>query len=48
MESIEEQVKEILEWFLYQDNTRRADSNNGLIKVYKIGDNLVRIDIKVK
>ena len=48
MNSIEEQVKEILEWFLYQDNVKRTDSNNGLIKVYKIGDNLVRVDIRVK
>jgi hypothetical protein len=46
MESIEEQIKEILSWFLYQKNVRRAD--NDRIKIYWVGDNLVRIDIRME
>ncbi len=44
---LETQVKEILEWFLYQDKIRRADTDGGEITVYRIGDGLVRVDIKL-
>lgn len=47
MESTEEQVKEILSWFLYQVNIKKVTTENDLIKVYQVGDDLVRIDIKV-
>ncbi len=44
---LETQVKEILEWFLYQNRVRRVDTDGGEITVYRIGDNLVRVDIKL-
>lgn len=43
----EYKIMEILGWFLYQDDVRKAETDNGLIKVYKVGDNLIRIDIKI-
>lgn len=46
MESIEQQVKEILSWFLYQVNIQKTETKDGLIKVYQVGDNIVRVDIK--
>jgi len=46
MESIEQQVKELLELFLYQDTANRMDSKDRLIKVYRVNLNIVRIDIK--
>jgi len=48
MESTEVKVKEILSWFLYQNDIAKAESEDGEIKVYKVGDNLVRVDIKRK
>jgi len=48
MESTEQMVKEILEYFLYQHSINKMESDNGEIKVYRVGDNLVRVDIKVK
>ncbi|MCK4464841.1 MAG: hypothetical protein KAU83_03935 [Bacteroidales bacterium] len=47
MESTEEQVKEILSWFLYQVSVTKVITENNLIKVYQVGDDLVRVDIKV-
>jgi len=47
MESIEEQVKEILSWFLYQVNIKKVITEDKLIKVYQVEDDLVRVDIKV-
>ena len=47
MESTEQKVKEILEWFLYQDDFPDGEYENGKIKVYKVGDDLVRVDIKI-
>jgi len=44
----EYKIMEILSWFLYQDGVRKAETDNGLIKVYKVGDNLIRIDIKIE
>lgn len=48
MESIEQiqMVKELLELFLYQDTVNRMDSNDKLIKVYRVNPNIVRVDIK--
>ena len=46
MESIEQQVKELLELFLYQDTANRMDSKDELIKVYRVNPNIVRVDIK--
>jgi len=48
LDSIEENVKEILSWFLYQDYSSKTISKNGKITVYKVGDNIVRVDIKIK
>ena len=46
MESIEQMVKELLELFLYQDTVNRMDSEDKLIKVYRVNPNIVRVDIK--
>lgn len=48
MESIEQKVRDILKLFLNQDDVNRMDTKDGMIKVYRVGDNLIRIDIKVK
>jgi len=48
MESIEEKVKEILSWFLYQKSASKIETKDGIIKVYQVGDNIVRVDIKKK
>ena len=42
------QVKDILKIFLAQDDVNRMDTKDGMIKIYRIGDNLIRIDIKVE
>ena len=46
MESIEQMVKELLELFLYQDAVNRMDPKDKLIKVYRVNDNIVRVDIR--
>ena len=46
MESTEQQVKELLKLFLYQDTVNRMDSKDKLIKVYQVNPNIVRVDIK--
>ena len=43
---IEEKIKEILGWFLYQKSVSKMETEDGIIKVYKVGNNLIRIDIK--
>ena len=48
MESTEQMVKELLRIFLHQDTVRKIASEDDLIKVYWVGDDLVRVDIKVK
>lgn len=47
MESTEQLVKELLEYFLYQDTVRKIESDDKKILIYKVGDNLIRIDIKI-
>lgn len=47
MESTEEQIKEILSWFLYQVNIKKVETENKEIKIYQVRDDLVRVDIKV-
>lgn len=47
MESTEQLVKELLEYFLYQDTVRKIESDDKRILIYKVGDNLVRVDIKI-
>ena len=42
-----EQIKELLEYFLHQDLIRKIESKDKSVIIYKIGDNLIRIDIKV-
>ena len=46
--STEEIVKELLEYFLRQDVVRKVESSDKNIKIYKVGDNLVRVDIKIQ
>jgi len=41
----EVKMMEILSWFLYQDDVRKAETEDGLIKIYEVGDNLIRVDI---
>lgn len=43
---VEIEVKELLGYFLYESNVSKIESKNGKIKIYRVGDNLVRIDIK--
>ena len=48
MGSVEETVKELLGIFLHQYVANKMEAENGEVKVYKVGDNLVRIDIILK
>ena len=43
---IEIEVKELLKYFLYKSNVDKMESKNGQIKIYRVGDDLVRVDIK--
>ena len=47
MESIEQMVKELLEMFLYQNTADKMISKDGLVKVYRVNPNMVRVDIKI-
>jgi len=47
MESTEQMVKELLEVFLYQDTVDKMVSKDGLIKVYRVNPNIVRVDVKI-
>ena len=47
MDNIGEQIKRLLECFLNQNIAHRMDTDDGKIKIYGVGDNLVRIDIKI-
>jgi len=47
MESIEQMVKELLEIFLYQNTVDKIISKDGLVKVYRVNPNIVRVDIKI-
>lgn len=42
-----ELIKELLDHFLNQNLVRKIESDDGEIKIYKVGDNLIRIDIKI-
>jgi len=47
MESIEQMVKELLQIFLHQNTVDKIVSKDGLIKVYRVNPNIIRIDIKI-
>ena len=48
IESTEQMIKELLEFFLCQDTVNRMDSKDKLIKVYRVNPNIVRVDIRMK
>jgi hypothetical protein len=48
MTNIEQQVKDILKLFLNQNDVDRMDTKDGIIKVYRMGEYFVRIDIRIK
>lgn len=43
----EEIVKRLLDYFLHQDVVDKVESKDGLVKIYRVGTTLIRIDIKV-
>ena len=43
---VEIEVKELLRYFLYESNVSKIESKGGRIKIYRVGDELVRVDIK--
>jgi len=47
MESTEQMVKELLQIFLRQDTVDKIVSKDGLIKVYRVNPNIIRVDIKI-
>ena len=47
MESIEQMVKELLQIFLRQNTVDKMISKDGLIKIYRVNPNIVRVDIKI-
>lgn len=48
MESTEQMVKELLQIFLRQNTVDKIVSKDGLIKVYRVNPNIIRVDIKIK
>lgn len=55
MEKTEQQIREInielvtlLKMFLHGTSIRKAETKDGMIKIYNVGDNLIRIDIKTE
>ena len=48
MESTEQMVKELLQIFLRQNATDKIVSKDGLIKVYRVNPNIIRVDIKIE
>lgn len=47
MESTEQMVKELLQIFLRQNAVDKIVSKDGLIKVYRVNPNIIRVDIKI-
>jgi len=47
MESTEQMVKELLQIFLRQNTVDKMVSKDGLIKVYRVNPNIIRVDIKI-
>ena len=54
MKKTEQQIKEmnmqlvtLVNMFLHEIDIRKAETKDGMIKIYNVGDNLIRIDIKV-
>ena len=48
MENIGQQVKDILKLFLNQNDVDKMNTKDGIIKIYRVGDNIIRVDIKIK
>lgn len=47
MKNRTELIKELLDHFLSQNLVRKIESDDGKVKIYRIGDDLIRIDIKL-
>jgi len=47
MESIEQMVKELLQIFLRQNTVDKMISKDGMVKIYRVNPNIVRVDIKI-
>jgi hypothetical protein len=47
MESTEQMVKELLQIFLRQDTVDKMISKDGVVKIYRVNLNIIRIDIKI-
>ena len=47
MESIEQVVKELLQIFLRQNAADKMVSKDGMVKIYRVNPNIVRVDIKI-
>ncbi|GAH55994.1 unnamed protein product [marine sediment metagenome] len=47
MESIEQVIKELLQIFLRQNTVDKMVSKDGVVKIYRVNPNIIRIDIKI-
>ncbi len=47
MESTEQMVKELLQIFLRQNTVDKMVSKDGVVKIYRVNPNIIRIDIKI-
>jgi len=47
MESTEQMVKELLQIFLRQNTANKMVSKDGMVKIYRVNPNIVRVDIKI-
>ena len=47
-EGLGEEIEKFLEWFLSQNEYDNVSQTNGLISAWKLEDNIVRLELKVK
>ena len=47
MENNYQMAKELLQIFLHQNTVDKMISKNGLIKIYRVNPNIIRMDIKI-
>jgi len=47
-EGIGEEIEEFLEWFLSQNELYKAESSNKCIKAWRLNNDIVRLELKIK
>ena len=47
-EGLGDEIEEFLEWFLSQNKYDNVSQTNGKISAWKLEDNIIRLELKVK